>query len=162
MAGFIPWYHYACLFTQCRPIQIRIPSLTKALQGAISFVTEIYDEVICSLQGCTSNPPARIQKWQSPLWFTYLFYISYPTLSQHQNHWLFLLKFDFAKMLTFLLNEQVFQNKITNSENSPRQNSSDQDSSYLMDAQSVFAQINDSSEYINPEIHLVALKNWIG
>jgi hypothetical protein len=31
-----------------------------------------------------------------------------------------------------------------------------------MDAQSVFAQINDSSEYINPEIHLVALKNWIG
>jgi hypothetical protein len=62
-------------------------------------------------------------------------------------------------MLTFLLNEQVFQNKITNSENSPRQNSSDQDSSYLMDAQSVFAQINDSSEYINPEIHLVALKN---
>jgi hypothetical protein len=27
-----------------------------------------------------------------------------------------------------------------------------------MDAQSVFAEINDSSEYINPEIHLVALK----
>jgi hypothetical protein len=31
-----------------------------------------------------------------------------------------------------------------------------------MDAQPVFAEINDSSEYINPEIHLVALKNWIG
>ncbi len=28
-----------------------------------------------------------------------------------------------------------------------------------MDAQSVFAEINDSSEYINPEIHLAALKD---
>jgi hypothetical protein len=55
-----------------------------------------------------------------------------------------------------------FPKKITNSKNSPPQKSSDQDSSYLMDAQSVFAEINDSSEYRNPEIHLVALKNWIG
>jgi hypothetical protein len=31
-----------------------------------------------------------------------------------------------------------------------------------MDAQSVFAEIKDSSEYINTEIHLIALKNWIG
>jgi hypothetical protein len=31
-----------------------------------------------------------------------------------------------------------------------------------MDAQPVFVEINDSSEYINPEIHLGALKNWIG
>jgi hypothetical protein len=30
-----------------------------------------------------------------------------------------------------------------------------------MDAQPVFAEINDSSEYKNPEIHVVALKNWI-
>ncbi len=139
-----------------------IPSLTRGLQGAISFAPKIYDEVICSLQGCTSNPPARTEKWPSPLWFTYLFYISYPTLSHHHNQWLFLLKFDFTKMLTFLLNEQVFQKKVTNSENSPPQISSDQDSSYLMDAQPVIAEINDSSEYINPEIHLVALKNWIG
>jgi hypothetical protein len=51
-----------------------------------------------------------------------------------------------------------FSKQITNRENSPPQKSSDQDSSYLMDAQSVFAEINDSSEYINPEIHLVALK----
>ncbi len=72
----------------------------------------------------------------------------------------FSFKFDFAKMLTFLmLNEQVFQKKVTNSENSPPKKSSDQDSSYLMDAQPVFVEINDSSEYINPEIHLVALKN---
>jgi hypothetical protein len=61
-------------------------------------------------------------------------------------------------MLTFLLNEQVFQKNIINSENSPPQKSSDQASSYLMDAQSVFAEFNDSSEDINPEIHLVALK----
>ncbi len=147
--------------TLCRPIQIRIPNLTRGLQGAISFAIEIVDEIICSLQGCISNPPARTEKWQSPLWFTYLFYISYPTLSHHQNQWLFLLKFDFAKLLTFLLNE-VFQKKITNSKNSPPQKSNDQDSSYLMDAQPVFAKINDFSEYINTEIHLVALKNWIG
>jgi hypothetical protein len=71
----------------------------------------------------------------------------------------FSFKFDFAKMLTFLLNEQVFQKKVTNSENSPPKKSSDQDSSYLMDAQPDFVETNDSSEYINPEIHLVALKN---
>ncbi len=65
-------------------------------------------------------------------------------------------------MLTFLLNEQVFQKKVTNNKNSPPQKSSDQDSSYLMDAQPVFAEINDSSEYKSPETHLVALKNWIG
>ncbi len=65
-------------------------------------------------------------------------------------------------MLTFLLSEQVFQKKVTNRENSPPKKSSDQDSSYLMDAQPVFVEINDSSEYINPEIHLGALKNWIG
>jgi hypothetical protein len=62
-------------------------------------------------------------------------------------------------MLTFLLNEQVFEKKVTNSKISPPQKSSDQDSSYLMDAQSVFAEIKDSSEYINTEIHLIALKN---
>jgi hypothetical protein len=62
-------------------------------------------------------------------------------LSHHQNKWLFYKKIDFAKMLTFLLNEQVFQKNIINSENSPPQKSSDQDSSYLIDAQSVFAEI---------------------
>ncbi len=135
-----------------------IPSLTRGLQGAISFAPEIYDEVICSLQGCSSNPPARTEKWPSHLWFTYLFYISYPTLSHHHNQWLFLLKFDFDIFAEWT----SFQKKVTNSENSPPQKSSDQDSSYLMDAQPVFVEINDSSEYINPEIHLVALKNWIG
>jgi len=30
-------------------------------------------------------------------------------IPHHQNQWLFLKKIDFANMLTFLLNEQVFQ-----------------------------------------------------
>jgi len=58
----LPWYRYACLLTQCGPIQIQILSLTRGLQGAIRLPTEIYDKVMCSLQGCTSNRPARAEK----------------------------------------------------------------------------------------------------
>jgi hypothetical protein len=52
----------------CMPVhpmqanQIRLLTLTRGLQGAISFATEIYYEIICGLQECTSNPPARTEK----------------------------------------------------------------------------------------------------
>jgi hypothetical protein len=70
----------------------------------------------------------------------------------------FLLKNWFRKNADIFAEWTSFPKEIINRENSPPQKSSDQASSYLMDAQSVFAEMNDSSEYINPEIHLVPLK----
>ncbi len=132
-------------------------NLTRGLQGAISFATEMYYEIICSLQGCTSNPPARTEKWQRVLYGLLISStFSYPTSSEPVA---FFLKNWFCKHADIFAEWTSFPKNITNSANSPPQKSSDQDSSYLMDAQSVFAEFNDSSEDINPEIHLVALKN---